>query len=180
MLLQLAIKFKLRTRGSALSDEQIKSPLIFEQVHRFRKVRLLQADAVAVQHLVARLDPRLCGQSSWPCRLDKDAGPGIWAPTDGAPESLVPVIQRWPAGVRGVPIFSSKKVPILFEDNSYLFVISLAKLMHRLLSAKFGNLIPKIFFVVIGNLESDKKNLDYNILNLKSKIKILCKFVIFA
>ena len=48
----------------------------------------------------------------------------------------------------------------MFEDNSYLFVISLAKLMHRLLSAKFGNLIPKIFFVVIGNLESDEKNLD--------------------
>ena len=44
------------TRGSALSDEQIEPPLVLEQVHGLGKVRPLQADPVAVQHLVARLD----------------------------------------------------------------------------------------------------------------------------
>ena len=82
------------TRGSALPDEQIKPPLIFEQVYGLRKVRPLQADPVAVQHLVAWLDARLCGQSSGTSRLDKNAGSSIWTPTDRAAESLLPLISK--------------------------------------------------------------------------------------
>ena len=81
---------KVLTGGSALSDEQIEPPLVLEQVHGLGKVRPLQADPVAVQHLVARLDPRLSGQSSGASRLDEDAGARIRAPTDRAPESLLP------------------------------------------------------------------------------------------
>ena len=71
-------------------------------------------------------------------------------------------------------LFYTVKVPVLFEDNSYLFVITLAKLMHLLLTPKFGNLIPKFFFVVIRNLKSkffkQKKSFAaLNIPNLKSK-----------
>ena len=67
------------------------------------------------------------------------------------------------------------KLPVLFEDNAYLFVVTRAQLMHLLLSAKFGNFVSKLFLVVIGNLKSGIHQTScttLNILNPKSIRKL--------